>query len=172
VRIAWVSAVRVKVASDASNRLAARRGRDDPKPSRGAFDFQGARGTDRRCADRCGDDRAPRRGTAASRTRQRGRNALHPGRNVPFQNEDAVQTAPTGAFAFIPRGTPHTWQNVGDAPARLLAIFTPVAAGMERFFERFAELPEDEMGLEAFRRLASEADTEVVGPPLAASHPL
>ncbi len=43
---------------------------------------------------------------------------------------------------------------------------------MERFFERFAELPEDEMGLEAFRRLASEADTDVVGPPLADSHPL
>jgi hypothetical protein len=50
--------------------------------------------------------------------------------------------------------------------------FTPAAAGVERFFERFAELPEDEMGLEAFRRLASEADTDVVGPPLADSHPL
>jgi quercetin dioxygenase-like cupin family protein len=89
-----------------------------------------------------------------------------------FRMEDEVQTAPTGAFAFIPRGTPHTWQNVGDAPARVLAIFTPAAAGMERFFERFADLPEDEMGLEAFRRLSREADTEVVGPPLAASHPL
>ena len=32
--------------------------------------------------------------------------------------------------------------------------------------------PEEEMGLEAFRRLASEADTDTVGPPLAESHPL
>ena len=89
-----------------------------------------------------------------------------------FRMEDEVQTAPTGAFAFIPRGTAHAWQNIGDAPARLLVIFTPAAAGVERFFERFAELPEDELGLEAFRRLASEADTDMVGPPLAVSHPL
>jgi oxalate decarboxylase/phosphoglucose isomerase-like protein (cupin superfamily) len=85
---------------------------------------------------------------------------------------DDVQRATAGAFAFVPRGTPHTWQNVGDGPARLLVIFTPAAAGVERFFERFAELPEDEVGLEAFRRLAREAETDVVGPPLAESHPL
>jgi quercetin dioxygenase-like cupin family protein len=89
-----------------------------------------------------------------------------------FRLGDEVQTAPAGAFAFIPRGTPHTWQNVGEAPARFLVIFTPAAAGVERFFERFAELTEDEAGLEAFRRLAREADTDVVGPPLADSHPL
>jgi quercetin dioxygenase-like cupin family protein len=89
-----------------------------------------------------------------------------------FRLGDDVQPAPAGAFAFVPRGTPHTWQNVGDGPARLLVIFTPAAAGVERFFERFAELPKDEVGLEGFRRLASEADTDVVGPPLAESHPL
>jgi quercetin dioxygenase-like cupin family protein len=61
---------------------------------------------------------------------------------------DEVQQAPAGAFAFVPRGTPHTWQNVGDSPARLLVIFTPAAVRIERFFERFAELPEDEVGLE------------------------
>jgi hypothetical protein len=46
------------------------------------------------------------------------------------------------------------------------------APGVERLFERFAVLPEDQVGLEAFRRLASEADTDVVGAPLAESHPL
>ena len=46
-----------------------------------------------------------------------------------FRLGDEVQAAPAGAFAFIPRGTPHTWQNVGEAPARLLVIFTPAAAG-------------------------------------------
>jgi quercetin dioxygenase-like cupin family protein len=89
-----------------------------------------------------------------------------------FRLGDEVQTAPAGAFAFIPRGTPHTWQNVGEAPARLLVIFTPAAAAVERFFERFSELSEDEAGLEAFRRLAREAATDVVGQPLAESHPL
>ena len=51
-------------------------------------------------------------------------------------------------------------------------MFAPAAVRVERFFERFSELPDDEVGLEAFRRLASEADTDVVGPPLAESHPV
>jgi quercetin dioxygenase-like cupin family protein len=94
------------------------------------------------------------------------------GGTLRFRMGANVQTAPAGTFAFVPRGTPHTWQNVGDDPARLLVIFTPAAAGVERFFERFAQLPKDEVRLERFRRLASEADTDVVGPPLAESHPL
>ena len=89
-----------------------------------------------------------------------------------FRLDDEVQQASAGTFAFIPRGTAHTWQNLGDAPARLLVVFTPAGEGVERFFERFAELREDEVGLEAFARLASEADTTVVGPPLADSHPV
>jgi quercetin dioxygenase-like cupin family protein len=47
--------------------------------------------------------------------------------------------AAAGSFVFVPRGTPHCFQNVGAAPARILVLFTP--SGMERFFERFAELP-------------------------------
>lgn len=89
-----------------------------------------------------------------------------------FKLGDDVQEAPAGALAFIPTGTAHTWQNVGDAPARILAIFTPAAAGMERFFERFGELPDEAAGLEAFRTLGSEAGMDVVGPPLAQSDPL
>ena len=89
-----------------------------------------------------------------------------------FKLDDEVQTAPAGAFVFIPRGVPHTWQNVGEAPARILVIFTPAAAGMERFFERFAELPDDVAGPEAFRTLGREAGMDVVGPPLARSDPL
>src|SRR5580765_887229 len=49
----------------------------------------------------------------------------------------ALEDAPPGTLVFIPRGVAHAWQNVGDAPARFLAITTP--AGLERFFERFAE---------------------------------
>jgi quercetin dioxygenase-like cupin family protein len=78
-------------------------------------------------------------------------------------------TAPAGAFVFIPRGVPHTWQNVGDAPARILFGFTPGSPGMERFFERSAEIPEGTRMADAFRTLASDAGMEVVGPPLARS---
>ncbi len=87
-----------------------------------------------------------------------------------FKLEDELQDAPAGSFVFIPRGVPHTWQNVGNATARLLVIFTPAA--MEMFFERFAELPDDASVPEAFRTLGGESGMEVVGPPLAQSHPL
>jgi quercetin dioxygenase-like cupin family protein len=84
--------------------------------------------------------------------------------------EEEVLDAPAGTFVFIPRGAWHTWQNIGDGEARLLAILSP--SGLERFFERFAELPDDASVPEAFRRLGSQAGMDVVGPPLAQSDPL
>ena len=87
-----------------------------------------------------------------------------------FRVGDDVVPAPVGSFAFIPRGVPHCWQNVGSTPGRLLAVITP--AGMERFFKRWAAQPEANRNLESFRALGQEAGMIVVGPPLAHSHPL
>jgi quercetin dioxygenase-like cupin family protein len=70
--------------------------------------------------------------------------------------------APAGSFVFVPRGTPHAFHNAGTAPARLLLVFTP--AGMERFFDAFAQL--DAPDPQAFRALGAPAGMEVVGPPL------
>jgi quercetin dioxygenase-like cupin family protein len=86
-----------------------------------------------------------------------------------FKLEDEVVDAEPGAFVFIPRGLVHTWQCVGDAPGRFLAVVTP--GGFERFFERFSEvsyLPR----ADAFRTLGREVRMEVVGPLLADSNPL
>ena len=79
--------------------------------------------------------------------------------------------APAGSFVFIPKGVPHTWQNAGDATARLLFIFIPAAPGMEQFFEKAAELPDETRLAEAFGNFAADAGMEVLGPPLAESHP-
>jgi quercetin dioxygenase-like cupin family protein len=85
--------------------------------------------------------------------------------------DDDVHDAPAGTFAFIPRGTPHTWQNVGDAPARFLAALMPAATGFEQFFVRYAELPRDQRDLAAFAPLSGEPEAmDVVGAPLAESH--
>ena len=46
-----------------------------------------------------------------------------------------------GDFVNVPRGTVHNFRNAGSETARMVLTFTP--AGMERFFERSAELPED-----------------------------
>ena len=86
-----------------------------------------------------------------------------------FSLDGALHSASAGAFVFVPRGAPHCFQNVGSAPARLLVLFTP--AGMERFFERFATLPAGRFDPESFRTAGAEAGMDVIGPPLAVSHP-
>jgi quercetin dioxygenase-like cupin family protein len=75
-----------------------------------------------------------------------------------FQLADAVHAAPQGSVMVVRRGAPHCFQNAGEAPGRLLIVFTP--AGMDRFF-----------GLtggdrSAFEVAAAEVGMEVVGPPL------
>jgi quercetin dioxygenase-like cupin family protein len=84
---------------------------------------------------------------------------------------EEVHQAPVGSFVFMPRGVPHAWQNVGEDSARLLVVFTPSAAGMERFFGRAAELNDETRAAEGFARFAADAGMEVLGPPLAQSHP-
>jgi quercetin dioxygenase-like cupin family protein len=71
-------------------------------------------------------------------------------------------SAPAGTFVFVPRGTPHCFTNAGDDPARILVLFTP--SGMERFFDRFAELPAFDPA--AFAEIGSGVGMSVIGPPL------
>jgi quercetin dioxygenase-like cupin family protein len=85
-----------------------------------------------------------------------------------FKLGEGIEPAPAGSFVFIPRGTPHCFQNIGAEPARVLVLFNP--AGMEGFFEPFAEL--QEVDLEAFGRLGREVGMDIVGPPLAVSDPI
>jgi quercetin dioxygenase-like cupin family protein len=80
--------------------------------------------------------------------------------------EDEVSEAPAGSFVFIPRGLPHTWQNAGEGAARLLFAFAPAAPGMERFFERAAEVPDGTPLAQAFAEFAADAGMQVLGPPL------
>ena len=60
-----------------------------------------------------------------------------------------------GSFVLIPRGTVHTFWNVGSTPAKLLVIFSP--PGFEQFFF--------EVGDEGID-VAEKYNIEVVGPPL------
>ena len=86
---------------------------------------------------------------------------------------DDLIEAPPGSFVFIPRNTPHTWQNVGDGHARFVAVLFPASVEFEEFFQRYGELSPEDRGVEAFSRLAAETRAmEVLGPPLAQSHPL
>lgn len=85
-----------------------------------------------------------------------------------FKLGTEIHTAPQGSFVFVPRGTPHNFQNVGAQPARILVMFTP--GGMETFFERFAELTAPDPS--AFGSIGSGVGMDVVGPPLGQSDPV
>jgi mannose-6-phosphate isomerase-like protein (cupin superfamily) len=86
---------------------------------------------------------------------------------------DTNVIAGPGAFAYLPRGVPHTFWVQGDEPARMLAIFTP--GGVEQMFADSgeptgsAQLPEGNGtppgGLEA---LTARYNIEHIGPPLGA----
>ena len=88
--------------------------------------------------------------------------------NFRFRLGDEIIPASAGSIAFIRRTEPHTWQNVGPGPGRMLVIFSP--AGMERFFDAFAAMAAP--GPCSFAEAGQEAQMEVVGPPLAQTHPL
>ena len=84
---------------------------------------------------------------------------------------EEIHDAPAGAFVFIPKGLPHAWQSVGDVDARFMAGFAPASPGMERFFERSDELAAETRLADGFARFAADAGMQVLGPPLARSHP-
>src|SRR5919197_1639111 len=82
-----------------------------------------------------------------------------------FRRDADTASAPAGSFGFVPRGTRHCFQNIGEQPAKVLVLFTP--AGMERFFDRFAALPA--FDARAFKTLGRDVGMAVVGPQL--GHP-
>jgi hypothetical protein len=48
-------------------------------------------------------------------------------------------------------------------------MFTP--SGMERFFDRFAALPAGPVDPDAFASIGAEVGMDVIGPPMAVTHP-
>ncbi len=71
-----------------------------------------------------------------------------------------------GTFAFIPRGTVHTFSNEGDNVAKALVILSP--AGFERAFEEMSEVapradtPPD---MDRLMAIAKKYNLEISGPP-------
>jgi hypothetical protein len=60
---------------------------------------------------------------------------------------------------FVPRGTAHTFQNVGTEPGVILVGVTP--GGAEKMFEE-----RQGADAETLRALAKKYNMEVVGPPI------
>jgi mannose-6-phosphate isomerase-like protein (cupin superfamily) len=89
--------------------------------------------------------------------------------NIKVGEQIARGTA--GSFVLIPRGTVHTFWNVGPTPAKHLVIFSP--PGFEQaFVEVWGERGEDaeEMDhatyVERLKAVSGKYNQEIVGPPL------
>ena len=73
-----------------------------------------------------------------------------------------------GGTVFIPRGTPHTFQNAGTETGRVLTTVQP--AGLEQFFEELSDAangshhPDMSIVVPLFEKYGME----LLGPPLAA----
>jgi len=72
---------------------------------------------------------------------------------------DRIVSAPAESVMFVPRGTPHTFQNVGTEPGVILVGVTP--GGFEKMFEE-----RQGVDAETNRALAKKYNMEVVGPPI------
>jgi quercetin dioxygenase-like cupin family protein len=51
---------------------------------------------------------------------------------VEVRDNDEKMELTAGAFVYVPRGTVHSFKNIGDDPCKLLIMFTP--GGKDRFF--------------------------------------
>jgi quercetin 2,3-dioxygenase len=72
---------------------------------------------------------------------------------------DRILSVPAQSVMFVPRGTAHTFQNVGTEPGVLLVGVTP--GGFEQMFEE-----RQGVDAETNRGLMKKHNMEVVGPPL------
>ena len=77
---------------------------------------------------------------------------------------------PPGEFVYVPPGVPHCFQNVGDAEARILVLFSPQGGVILRSVSR--NIPGRSTPASSAPALGSNVGMEVVGPPLAVSDPL
>jgi mannose-6-phosphate isomerase-like protein (cupin superfamily) len=83
---------------------------------------------------------------------------------LPLQVNGMTTLLDVGAFAFIPRGTRHTFSNPSRVPIRFLTICTP--GGFEGFFVAAAELPAGmPPDVDAINAIAAEHDSVTVGLP-------
>jgi quercetin 2,3-dioxygenase len=76
-----------------------------------------------------------------------------------FKLGERIVSAPAGTFLYIPRNTPHTFQNIGTEPGVLLFGVAP--GGFEKMFA-------ERQGVDADtnQKLMSKHHMQIVGPPL------
>ena len=89
-----------------------------------------------------------------------------------FEVDGKQIAAGPGCSIFAPRGTAHTFQNVGSTTGRMLAMVQP--AGLDLFFSELAGATSGlrQPDLPGMRELFQKYGLELLGPPLRALTPV
>jgi len=80
-----------------------------------------------------------------------------------FEVSGVVNELGPGSHVFVPRGTPHRFQYVGEKPGKMLIICQP--AGIELAFDELASIPAP-IEPDKFATVCQKYGIEVLGPPL------
>jgi mannose-6-phosphate isomerase-like protein (cupin superfamily) len=80
-----------------------------------------------------------------------------------FRIEGRDQDGGPGTFAYVPRGTSHTFANIGPDEGRLLAGSLP---SLEDFLRRMTRLGDRDASQKEYVKLFADFDSRIDGPPL------
>ena len=78
---------------------------------------------------------------------------------------DRTITMPAGSFGYVPRGTPHTGDNLGTSPCRLLTWTMPDSR-VGQMLEEMRQLPPGPPDMARLQAIFQRYDLEPVGPPV------
>jgi quercetin dioxygenase-like cupin family protein len=82
---------------------------------------------------------------------------------ITFKIGEEVTVGGPGACAFMPRGVPHAWKNIGADTGRVLFLYTPAGAG--GFFAERLERPAGSINGEEANEIRRRHGWEIIGPP-------
>jgi mannose-6-phosphate isomerase-like protein (cupin superfamily) len=80
-----------------------------------------------------------------------------------FQIGQDVHEGGAGMFAYVPRGTSHTFASVGPEEGRIFAMSLP---GLDEFIRRMSTLQTGGVDQSEMVDLFHDFDSEITGPPL------
>lgn len=81
-----------------------------------------------------------------------------------FRLGERLTSGGAGTLAFVPKGLPHNWQNIGPGHGRIFVVLAP--AGFERCLEEISGMPLSQRDLATLKRVYQKYGADVLGPRL------
>jgi quercetin dioxygenase-like cupin family protein len=79
-----------------------------------------------------------------------------------FRIGERLTNGTAGTLAFVPKGAPHNWQNIGPRPGRMLFVLQP--AGFEKCLEAISRIPVAQRDLATLKLVYQRHGADMLGP--------